>query len=161
MIHDKKPKWFERFARHVDKCWIRHGWNETLCFKSGWCDEMKEWVITVCPVFQEIYGGEGDGKTTWTGFAFDIGMFLRSKNVNFPNFAVFSECVGCGTSPRAIMVGRYRNHPVRLEVLLQPAEDTQVMELVDVIHQKVMPKDLAEDQEDNQESKDNQEPKKE
>ena len=81
-VIDKRSPWFARFTRLIEKCWAHHGPCVNLHVASAFDTDRREWLIVVAPVFQEVLGGEDDGKTVWTGFVFhadDRGSPLRRK----------------------------------------------------------------------------------
>jgi len=60
-VIDKRPPWFDRFARLIERLWEHHG-CASLNVTSAFDTESREWMIVAAPVFQEVLGGEDDGK---------------------------------------------------------------------------------------------------
>lgn len=65
-VIDKRPPWFDRLTRLIERSWDHHGACMSLHFASVFDTESREWRIVAAPVFQEVLGGEDDGKKVWT-----------------------------------------------------------------------------------------------
>jgi hypothetical protein len=102
--------------------------------------DRKEWLITVAPVFQEVLGGEDDGKKVWTGFIFHGDLFCKADGVYVKHFAASSLCNLCSRHPRLMFRGKYRGHKIYLQVFLEPPDDTEAVEIVDTIKSEVREK---------------------
>ena len=69
-IENRSP-WFDRFIRLIEWSWRHHGPCSNLHVSCAFDNDSGEWVIVAAPVYQEVLGGEDDGKTVWTGFVFE------------------------------------------------------------------------------------------
>jgi hypothetical protein len=76
----------------------------------------------------EILGGEHDGETSWCGFNFDVSALLESFE---------AEHIGMGTGmgeapPELLVDGKFRGKEVLLHVCLEPPEDAEATEIIDL-----------------------------
>jgi hypothetical protein len=130
-VIDKRPPWFGRITRLIEKCWASHGPCGSRYVTSVFDTESGEWLIVAAPVFQEVLGGEDDGKKVWTGFVFHAEKLLRAMTV--VHLSAGSYCLQCNSVPTVTFMGRYRGHRITLKVLLEPAPGSQVVEVIDTI----------------------------
>lgn len=130
-VIDKRPPWFDRFTRLIEKCWAHHGPCSHLHITSAFDTERRAWLIVAAPVFQEVLGGEEDGKKGWTGFAFHAEKLLRAMTE--VRLSVGSYCVHCNPVPKATIQGRYRGHRVSVQLLLEPGLGSPVVEVIDTL----------------------------
>jgi hypothetical protein len=128
---EKRPPWFARFARLIQRSWENHGPCRNLHVSAAFDNDSGEWVIVAAPVFQEVLGGEDDGKTVWTGFMFQADKLLRGMAVE--SISAGSVCNECNPTPALVIRGRYRGHRVCLKVLLEPMPGSPVVEIIDTI----------------------------
>jgi hypothetical protein len=94
-------------------------------------DKDDGWEVWVYPPVQEILGGKHDGETSWTGFNFDVSAFLEGFE---------AEHIGTGTGmgeapPELLVDGRFRGREVLLHICLEPPEDTEATEIIDLTTQ--------------------------
>jgi hypothetical protein len=136
------PKWMNRLFKSIKSQWNHHGPCNSVSFtvdKVESDDGFNVYHIIACPVTQEIYGGEEDGKIVWTGFIFEVADWLKIPGIQVDDFAVGSLCVGCEVKPRFMMKGKFEGRRIFLEVLLEP-QDEKVVEVIDSIRKKVIRK---------------------
>ena len=132
---EKRPSWFNRFTRLIEWSWAHHGPCRNLHVSSAYDTDIGEWQIIAAPVFQEVLGGEDDGKTVWTGFVFHTEKLLRAMVVD--SISADSVCNECNPTPALVIRGRYRGHRVCLEVLLEPIPGSPVVELIDTLKHEI------------------------
>ena len=112
MILHNSPKWYKKFISLIESCWEHHGPCMHLHSRCAYDTEGGEWCITVAPVFQEVLGGENDGKKVWTGFIFHNDIFFKADGVFVERFAASSLCHQCSPKPRLMFRGKYRGHKI-------------------------------------------------
>jgi hypothetical protein len=59
---EKRPPWLPRLTRLIKKSWASHGPSSGPHLSSAFDSDSGEWLIVAAPVFQEVLGGEDDGK---------------------------------------------------------------------------------------------------
>lgn len=138
MRNDKEkslPKWTNRLFALIHKHWLYHAPSIHINIKASY--SQKTWLVKAAPVFQEVYGGDDDGKKVWAGFGFDIGSFSREPGVWLKKQVVSSFCQECSEYPKLIVHGKFQGHPISLEVYLEPATETEPIELIDTIQHEI------------------------
>ena len=140
---EKRPPWFDRFTRLIERSWAHHGPCRNLHVSSAFDTNSGEWLIVAAPVFQEVLGGEDDGKTVWTGFVFNTEKLLRAMVVE--SISAASVCNECNPTAAVVIRGRYRGHRVSLKVLLEPMPGSPVVEIIDTLMHEIrdLPKGSA------------------
>ncbi len=128
---ERRPPWFARFVRLITRSWQHHGPCSNLHVSCAFDADNGEWLVVAAPVFQEVFGGEDDGKTVWTGFMFQADKLLRTMTVNSVSAA--SICQQCSPTPALMIRGRYRGHRINLKVLLEPIPGSAVVEIIDTL----------------------------
>jgi len=128
---EKRPPWFDRLARLIEKSWQHHGPCGSLHVSCVFNSDSGEWLIVAAPVFQEVLGGEDDGKIVWTGFVFQADKLLRAMAVE--TISAASVCNECSPTPTVVICGRYRGNRVNLKVLLEPIPGSPVAEIIDTL----------------------------
>jgi hypothetical protein len=91
-------------------------------------EDEKFWEIWAYPAVQEIVGGKEDGETVWSGFDFDVLEFLTDFE---------PEAVGISTrratDPSELTFeGKFRGQDVFLHLCLDPPEEAEATEIVDI-----------------------------
>jgi hypothetical protein len=122
-------KWLEELQEQVANCWEWHAPALQIGFRyiqPGQADDF--WEIWAYPAVQEIVGGKEDGETVWSGFDFDVLGFLDDFE---------PEAVGISTRrqsqpPELTFEGRFRGQDVFLHLCLEPPEDAEATEIVDL-----------------------------
>lgn len=138
---DKKnpPKWVNRFFNAVHRSWHYHAACQSIDMQAFFDQEHQSWTMKAAPVFQELYGGEGDGKKVWAGFLFDVGEFSRIPGVWVMEHAVSSYCHECTDHPKLMVKGKFQGRPFFLHIYLEPLADSKTVELIDTIHRQIRP----------------------
>ena len=134
--HNKKrPKWMEKLFFLVHKHWEYHAPCTHLNIQAY--QENKTWHVKAAPVFQEIYGGDDDGKKVWAGFIFDMGDFNRESGVHIEEWAIASYCQECNEHPKLMGRGKFEGHPIYLHIFMEPVADTEPAEMLDTIKHQI------------------------
>lgn len=152
MNNEKKqePKWIERFYNTIYRHWQHHAPCEHINLRSEWNKETRCWHVNAAPVWQEILGGEDDGKKVWAGFLFDFGDFSRAEGVWVQEQAFFSVCEECTPHPKTLTKGKFQGHNFYLHLSLEPPTDSETAEVIDTIKQEIRCKLAPVDGESNQ-----------
>lgn len=132
----KMPKWISSFYKIIHKHWRHHSPCEHIMLMSKWDAETKCWHINAAPVWQEILGGEDDGKRVWSGFFFDFGDFSHEEGIWVQEQAFMSVCSECNQFPKTMTKGKYRGHTFYLHLCLEP-QDTESVEVIDTIKKEI------------------------
>ena len=135
------PKWVKRLGVVIEKYWKHHGPCQSLNFHIEYSEEYKTWNFSVAPVFQEVFGGEDDGKKVWTGFLFEAGKFTRATSIEVQDWAIASACEHCSPYPKLMMKAKYRGHRVLIQIVMEPPTDTDAIEVVDVVSHEIRRKE--------------------
>lgn len=133
----KMPKWMPLFYKTIHKHWQHHAPCEHINLMSEWSDETKCWHVNAAPVWQEILGGEDDGKRVWAGFLFDFGDFSRAEGVWVQEQAFMSVCSECTPYPKTMTKGKFRGHNFYLHLFLEPPQETEAVEVIDTIKKEI------------------------
>jgi hypothetical protein len=137
-VIEKRPPWFDRFSRLIERSWTHHGPCRNLHLSCAFDTESREWLIVAAPVFQDVLGGEEDGKTVWTGFVFHTEKLMRAMTVC--EISARSCCPECNPTPAITIRGRYRGHRVCLQALLEPPPGSPVVEVIDTLKHEIRSK---------------------
>lgn len=132
------PKWIEGFYQVIEKYWEHHSPCEHVNMYSEWIAEGKSWHVYAAPVFQEILGGEDDGKQIWAGFLFDFGNFSRHEGIWIQEQAFLSACVSCNQIPKTMTIGKYKGHRFYLHILFEPPKETKAIEMIDAVNGNII-----------------------
>ena len=119
----------------VEHHWQHHG----KCNHLNWSIFERDdgvWQIEVAPIFQEVFGGEDDGKKVWTGFEFSLSEFLAEPGVDVEDFGAASYCIDCNETPIIAVRGRYLGVPFVMKLHLEPVPSDPV-EIIDKIKNEV------------------------
>jgi hypothetical protein len=133
------PKWVERLFGIIHNCWQYHAPCSHINMQAWWDDQLETpcWQIKAAPVYQEVYGGDEDGKRVWAGFIFDVMDFSRAPGVWVQEQAVASYCQECTAYPKMMLRGKFQGHLFFLHVYLEPIEETETIEIIDTIKQEI------------------------
>jgi len=121
------------FKQAVERRWEHHA----ICHHLLWSIKERDdgvWQIEVAPVYQEVLGGEDDGKKVWAGFEFDLSGFLAEQEVFALEFGGASYCIECkNATPIMAVRGRYHGQPFVLMLHLEPIPDSEPVEVIDTL----------------------------
>lgn len=131
------PKWINKFFAIIYRHWSHHGPCEHINLQAYFDEQKDIWQINAAPVYQEVYGGDEDGKQVWTGFIFDTSNFGRENGVWIQDTAIVSFCDQCNPNPKIIIQGKFRGHQFNLDINLEPVAETTSVEVIDTIQQKI------------------------
>jgi hypothetical protein len=113
----------------VSGCWewhalaLRNGFQYTEPEDADDC-----WKVWVFPAVQEIVGGEDDGETGWSGFRFDLSGLLEEVKAEVLNVNTRMK----HDPPELIVEGKFRGKEVLLHVCLEPPNDVEATEIIDL-----------------------------
>ena len=122
-------EWLDEFLEKIAGCWEWHAPALQIGFRYARPDQGDDsWEVWAYPAVQEIVGGKEDGETVWSGFNFDVLGFLDGFE---------PEAVGISTGqpsqpPELTFEGRFRGQEVFLHLCLEPPEDAEATEIVDL-----------------------------
>jgi hypothetical protein len=133
------PKWCRRLYRAIRKSWQIHGHGRQIGFSISYHEHERTWIAFAMPVFQQVYGGEADGRTCWSGFVFDIEQFADMPGVVIQAHAAGSYCNQCRPYPELMMKIKFAGRPVLLHILLEPADNSPIIEIIDTVAQVIRP----------------------
>lgn len=136
--HSKKlPRWTKRLFALIYKHWQYHAPCLHINLQAYFDYENKVWQIKAAPVYQEVYGGDDDGKKVWAGFIFDIGDFSKENGVWIQEFAAASYCQECTEHPKLMAQGKFQGHNFHLHIFLEPVAESEAVEMIDTLQQEI------------------------
>ena len=122
-------KWIEELQAKVANCWEWHSPALQIGFRYARPDEDDDfWEIWAYPAVQEIVGGKEDGETVCSGFDFDVLEFLS----DFEPEAIGISTRRLNDPSELTFEGRFRGQDVFLHLCLEPPEDVEATEIVDL-----------------------------
>ena len=124
------------FQEAVEKHWKHHA----NCNHLSWgYVERGDGVfkIEVAPIFQEVYGGENDGKKVWPGFEIILSDLFAEPGIEVDGFGVVSLCQDCNPTPIILFKGKYQGNRFVMKLLLEPAPNSEPVEFIDTIKGEV------------------------
>jgi hypothetical protein len=122
-------KWLDELQEKVANCWQWHSPALQVIFRYAKPDQDDDfWEIWAYPAMQEIVGGKEDGETVWSGFDFDILEFLT----DFEPEAVSVSTRQPAHPSELTFEGEFRGRGVFLHLCLEPPEDTEATEILDL-----------------------------
>ena len=120
--------WIDQFMEVVKACWEWDALALHICFQyRGPEDEDDCWEVRVYPAVQEIVGGKDDGETCWSGFHFDLSGLLEEVEAE-----ALSVSSAMDDPPEIVLEGKFRGKAVLLHVCLEPPEDVEATEIIDM-----------------------------
>lgn len=139
MTDDSKapPKWTDQLFSLVHKNWQYHSPSVAINNKVEHDKAQNIWHLKAAPVYQEIYGGNEDGKKVWAGFVFDVGDFAKEDGIWVQDYAVASYCRDCTEHPKMMIKGKFKGHNFFLHIFLEPVPETGISEIVDVLKKEI------------------------
>lgn len=145
-MNKNPPKWLRKVLDLIHTSWHYHDNCNNVMMRAAWEEENNYWHIQAAPVFQEVYGGDDDGKQVWAGFVFDIGEFGERDGVWIQKYAISSYCHHCSPSPKLMILGKFRGHQFFLTVFQEPVQEVGTTEIIDTINQEIRDKPESEEQ---------------
>ena len=122
-------KWLEELQQAVADCWEWQAPALKISFQYTKPDEDDDfWEVWAYPAVQEIVGGKEDGETVWSGFNFDVLTFLN----NFEAEAVDISTRQPSHPSEVTIEGKFRGQYVFLHLCLEPPDDAEATEIVDL-----------------------------
>jgi hypothetical protein len=123
------PKWLDELQEKVANCWEWHSPALQIGLRIAEPDQSDDfWEIWAYPAVQEIVGGKEDGETVWSGFNFDVLEFLTDFE---PEVVAISTRLLVNPS-ELTFEGKFRGKGVFLHLCLEPPEDADATEIVDL-----------------------------
>lgn len=135
--HKPLPKWTERLFELIYEHWHYHSPCKHIDIQAFVDEETKIWQVIAAPVYQEVFGGDEDGKKVWSGFSFDVDSFVREHGVWMEGFMLSSYCQKCTKQPELMASGKFRGHQIYLSILLEPIAETNPVEVIDTLGKKI------------------------
>lgn len=132
----KEPKWIEDFVFLVYNHWGYHSPCTHINIQSTFVKKGKYWEIKAAPIFQEVYGGDDDGKKIWAGFAFDFTSFSGENGIWIIDQVISSYCSECSNYPYVSVRGKFKGHRFVLQILLEPVSE-EVVEVIDTLSNSI------------------------
>ncbi len=121
----------------VKRCWRYRAMSEQLHWSSHMQDD-GVLEIDAAPVYQEVFGGENDGKVTWADFEFDTLGF--SNEVDCTEIVALGESEEHSLKSLVGIRGSLNGQRFLLRLHLSPIENTVIREIYDSINNTVRPK---------------------
>jgi hypothetical protein len=122
-------QWLKELQEKVAHCWEWHAPALQLGFRYAKPDQDDDfWEIWVYPALQEIVGGKEDGETVWAGFNFDVLEFLN----DFEPEAIGLSSRQLDDPSELTFEGKFRGQGVFLHLCLEPPDDAEATEIVDL-----------------------------
>jgi len=122
-------KWIEELLETIANCWEWHSPALQIGFRYAQPDQDDNYLeVWAYPAVQEIVGGEDDGETVWSGFNFDVLEFLN----DFEPEAVSISTRQHVHPSEMTFEGKFRGQGVFLHLCLEPPEDAEATEIVDL-----------------------------
>jgi hypothetical protein len=122
-------RWLRDLVATIRACWLWH--SPALRLGISYRrprDRYDHWELRVYPPVQEIVGGHNDGGTVWSGFTVDVSELLEELEAGH-----ISVSTALGTDPPELLVeGRFRGKAVLVRLCLEPPEDAEATEIIDV-----------------------------
>ena len=122
-------KWLEELQEKVATCWEWHSPALQISFRSIQPEQADDfWEIWAYPAVQEIVGGKEDGETVWSGFHFDVLEFLNDFEPDAVDLSTRQQF----DPAELTFEGKFRGQGVFLHLCLEPPEDAEATEIVDL-----------------------------
>jgi hypothetical protein len=122
-------KWMNELMDAVSNCWQWHALALNIGFRYREpedADDCRE--IWAYPAVQENVGGKDEGKTGWSGFHFNLSVLLEEVEAE----ALSVSTRMANDPPEIIVEGKFRGQAVHLHVCLEPPEDVEATEIIDL-----------------------------
>jgi hypothetical protein len=122
-------KWLEELQEKVATCWEWHSPALQISFRSIQPEQADDfWEIWAYPAVQEIVGGKEDGEAVWSGFNFDVLEFLNDFEPDAVDLSTRQQF----DPAELTFEGKFRGQGVFLHLCLEPPEDAEATEIVDL-----------------------------
>jgi hypothetical protein len=122
-------QWLDSLQEKIAACWEWHSPAVQIGFRYIKPEEIDDfWEIWAYPAIQEIVGGKEDGEKVWSGFNFDIMEFLT----DFKPEVVSISTRRFRDPSELTLEGQFHGQGVFLHLCLEPPEDTEATEIVDI-----------------------------
>ena len=120
------------FKEIIRSHWLYHTPGEEVHW-SSLQQEDGMWLLEMSPVFQELAGGNNDGKKVWAEFEVDFNGLAHESSIAIQWCSVKSE----GAASFVSLNGEFFGEPFALRIHLKPMPDSEIREVVDVVGQEV------------------------
>lgn len=137
--HPTEPFPEADLRRAVERHWRHHAPCNSISVEVRYRPERSDWSIVVSPPFQEVGGGSQDGEKVWAGFDFDISGLLDEPEFEVDAMGAASYSVRFSPMPFLGFKGRFQGKPFFLRIGLEPIPDSQTLEIVDTVRNRVRP----------------------
>ncbi len=124
------------FSTIIERHWTYH----TQCKHIRWQFQMLDSQtvkIEAAPAFQEVFGGQGDGKKVWVGYEFDLTELSQEPDLEITEIGYRTYCNDCTPVPFVGIRGSYRSKQFALMLYLEPIPDSEIKEIYDAINDEV------------------------
>jgi hypothetical protein len=122
-------QWLTELQEKLTTCWELHSPALQVGFRYAKPDQADDfWEVWVYPAVQEIVGGKEDGETIWSGFNFDVLDFLG----DFEPEAIGLSSRQLDNPSELTFEGKFRGQGVFLHLCLEPPDDAEATEIVDL-----------------------------
>jgi hypothetical protein len=116
---------------------VRRHWDyHAPCEQVFWRSEVQgdgTLKIDLAPVYQEVFGGEDDGKRVWAGFELDLLGLCKELGIIVKDCGAMSRCEEYNPTPFVGVNGEYFGQPFRLRIHLEPMQDSEIREVKDTL----------------------------
>ena len=110
-------------------CWEWHALVLNIGFRYREPDDADDcYEVWAYPTVQEIVGGKNDGETIWSGFHFNLSVLLEEVEAE----ALSVSTRMANDPPELVVEGKFRGQEVLLHVCLEPPEDVEATEIIDL-----------------------------
>lgn len=116
----------------------RHWQYHAACNQVYWSSHLQDddaLEIDAAPVFQEVFGGEDDGRTIWAAYQFDMLGF--ANEVDCSEVVALSACVEHSLEPVVGIRGSFHGQPFILRLHLVPLANSDTREIYDSLRNEV------------------------
>ena len=121
--------WIDQLMDAVSGCWEWHALALNIGFRYREPEDADDcWEIWAYPAVQEFAGGKDDGETVWSGFHFNLSVLLEEVEAE----ALSVSTRMANDPPELIVEGKFRGKEVLLHVCLEPPEDVEATEIIDL-----------------------------
>jgi hypothetical protein len=89
--------------------------------------------LSIAPIYQEILGGEDDGKLVWASFSMRLTELFADPHLEVNELGFRSYCEKNTPNPLIEIRGNYKSRLFNLTIHLEPQLDTDPIEIIDTI----------------------------